>query len=179
MTDCRRCSECPDAPHHALLPEPDPHGEGEGERWYIPCKHCPAEGWYCAKCNEDDEGDIDPDCDSCGGFGVEWAAEVTVKTLDDGDEKRLPTVEVTVPREMVEGEPTAEALRTAESVGCCKTPHCQHRIARAIDEVRREEHSNRGEVMAACILAHRNGWTVSAVARLKDAVEQLIAKDEP
>lgn len=76
-------------------------------------------------------------------------------------------------------KPTPESLKRAKALtlGCRWDP--SEEVALEFDEIRREEHSNRGEVMAACILAHRNGWTVGAVARLKEAVEQLIAKDEP
>ena len=122
-------------------------------------------------------------CDACDmSFG--WDA-VIIEAVDEGDARRLPTVEVTVPREMVDGEPTADAMARARPSArtIVAYPHTDEQatrvIARAIDESLREEHSNRGEVMAACILAHRNGWTPSAIDRLKGAVEQLIARDEP
>ncbi len=75
--NCRRCSECPEGPHHWI----DDFESLTG----ISCKHCPAIGVECAHCGGTAEfGDGDGDdqvptvCSVCAGEGIIEVVRVDV-----------------------------------------------------------------------------------------------------
>lgn len=79
--ECRRCSECPDGPHH-WMPNGD-FGDGDDPRrpetadYAFICKHCPAVAGECPDCQGEGaatfvrgDEDVEADCPRCAGWGV-------------------------------------------------------------------------------------------------------------
>lgn len=71
---CRRCSECPNSPHHWL---DNSECCGPEDPSHV-CKHCPATGMECPDCDGTgikdfdgfDRGPDEPLCPMCSGYGV-------------------------------------------------------------------------------------------------------------
>jgi DnaJ-class molecular chaperone len=73
MSECRRCAECKDSPHH-WMHNPDfgnDEPEAENPDADFICKHCEALGDECESCNGLGENfTATGPCETCDGDGV-------------------------------------------------------------------------------------------------------------